>query len=80
MKALVASGQVEFPDRVRQIGIYAFQNPHQMAFLTVREIGKITDTSASSVQRFAKTFGFSDYTALRKVFRNHIANGARHRE
>lgn len=77
LKALVASGRVEFSDRIRQIGIYAFQHPHQMAFLTIQEIAKVTNTSSSSVHRFAKTIGFSDYTALRRIFQKHIASLAR---
>lgn len=62
---------------MRQIGMYAFQHPHQMAFMTIQEIARATGTSASSVHRFAKTFGFDDYTALRRVFQKHIALTAR---
>ena len=73
LKAFVASGQIEFPERLRQIGMYAFQQPHDMAFMSVNDIAKATRTSPSSVNRFAKTFGFVDYGALRKVFQMHIA-------
>nr|WP_272950165.1 hypothetical protein [Sinorhizobium meliloti] len=77
MKALVVSGRLEFPDRIKQIGVYALQHPHQMAFMTIQEIAQATETSPSSVGRFAKTFGFAGYTALRRVFQKHIAEVAR---
>ncbi|MFL5019159.1 MAG: MurR/RpiR family transcriptional regulator [Rhizobium sp.] len=73
LKALVASGRVEFPDRMRQIGTYAFRHPHEVAFLSIQELAKVTETSPSSVHRFAKMVGFSDYGALRKLFQRHIA-------
>ncbi|WP_027684217.1 MurR/RpiR family transcriptional regulator [Rhizobium leguminosarum] len=77
LKAVVTSGRVEFSERLRQIGIYAFRNPHQMAFFSIQEIATVTETSPSSVHRFAKTLGFADYGALRKIFQKHIADTAR---
>lgn len=78
LKAIVTSRRVDFPERLREIGIFAFQQPHQMAFLSIRDIAKATHTSSSSVHRFAKTLGFEDYGALRKVFQKHIAAAGRH--
>lgn len=76
LKRLVASGEVKFPQPMRQIGQYAFQHPYQMAFLSVREIAQATGSSSSSVQRFARLLGFEGYKPLRNVFRKHIARCA----
>jgi len=77
LKAVVTSRRIEFPERLRQIGMFAFQQPHQMAFMSVNEIAKVTRTSPSSVNRFARTLGFADYGSLRRVFQKHIAGLAR---
>jgi DNA-binding MurR/RpiR family transcriptional regulator len=70
LKALVASGRVEFPERMKTIGVYAFRNPHEMAFESIQWIADAT--SPSSVHRFAKILRFSNYSELRKIFQRHI--------
>ena len=66
IKAMVGSGRMEFLEMMQKIGVYAFRNPHETAFATIHSIVGATGTGPSSVHRFAKSLGFSDYSGCGK--------------
>ena len=54
--------------RLQQITRYAMTHPNDMALETIAVIAKRTEVPPSSLIRFAKSFGFSGFSEMQKVF------------
>lgn len=60
--------------RLKQVAIYALDNPNDMALETLAVIAGHCDTQPSTIVRFAKQFGYSGASEMQRVFRDHIFN------
>jgi len=54
--------------RLQQITRYAMTHPNDMALETIAVLAKRTEVPPSSLIRFAKSFGFSGFSEMQKVF------------
>ena len=66
---------------LRRLAQFALDDPNGFALGTVASIAAATEVQPSSVIRFAKTFGYSGFTEMQRVFRVRLVEGAPdHRE
>lgn len=61
---------------LRRIARYALDDPNGFALGTVAGIAGAIEVQPSSVIRFAKTFGYSGFTDMQRVFRVRLVEGA----
>jgi DNA-binding MurR/RpiR family transcriptional regulator len=61
---------------LRRIARYALDDPNRFALGTVAGIASAIEVQPSSVIRFAKTFGYSGFTDMQRVFRVRLVEGA----
>jgi len=61
--------------RLQQIASYALDNPSEVALETIAEVSERAVVQPSSLIRFAKVFGFSGYSEMRRVFRLRLTDG-----
>ncbi|WP_120496797.1 MurR/RpiR family transcriptional regulator [Kiloniella sp. EL199] len=62
----------ELSKRLKQIAEYALDNPNDMALETVSAVAERAKVQPSSLIRFAKTFGYSGFSEMQKVFRSRL--------
>jgi DNA-binding MurR/RpiR family transcriptional regulator len=60
---------------LQRLARYALHNANGFALNTVSEVARHTDVQPSSVVRFAKTFGFSGFSDLQRVFKHRLIEG-----
>lgn len=61
-----------FTKSFKKISTYIKYNQNILAFVTINELAKFTDTSPATITRFAKELGFSGYPDLQSVFQKNI--------
>jgi DNA-binding MurR/RpiR family transcriptional regulator len=61
---------------LRRLAQFALDDPSGFALGTVASIAAATEVQPSSVIRFAKTFGYSGFTEMQRVFRVRLVEGA----
>jgi DNA-binding MurR/RpiR family transcriptional regulator len=61
---------------LQRLAQFALDDPSGFALGTVASIAAATEVQPSSVIRFAKTFGYSGFTAMQRVFRVRLVEGA----
>jgi DNA-binding MurR/RpiR family transcriptional regulator len=64
----LVEGYSNLSGRLQQITRYAMTHPNDMALETIAVIAKRTEVPPSSLIRFAKSFGFSGFSEMQKVF------------
>ena len=64
----LVEGYSNLSGRLQQITRYAMSHPNDMALETIAVIAKRTEVPPSSLIRFAKSFGFSGFSEMQKVF------------
>ena len=60
--------------RLKQVAIYALDNPNDMALETLAVIAGHCATQPSTIVRFAKHFGYAGASEMRRVFRDQLFN------
>src|SRR5215470_10318801 len=65
----------ELSKRLQQIASYALDNPSELALETIAAVSQRAAVQPSSMIRFAKDFGFSGYSEMRRVFRTRLTDG-----
>ena len=60
--------------RLKQVAIYALDNPNDMALETLAIIAGHCGTQPSTVVRFAKQFGYQGASEMQRVFRDQLFN------
>jgi DNA-binding MurR/RpiR family transcriptional regulator len=65
----LVEGYSNLSGRLQQITRYAMTHPNDMALETIAVIAKRTEVPPSSLIRFAKSFGFSGFSEMQKVFK-----------
>jgi DNA-binding MurR/RpiR family transcriptional regulator len=60
------------PKRLRQVAVFALDNPDEIAFGTAASIAEHADVQPSTLVRFAQTIGFGGFSDLQTVFRERL--------
>ena len=70
----LVEGYSNLSGRLQQITRYAMTHPNDMALETIAVIAKRTEVPPSSLIRFAKSFGFSGFSEMQKVFQQGLVS------
>ena len=72
LRAVLASGTVHFPKRLRQVAIFLWQHPGEVALGTSSEVAAQAGVQPSTLVRFAQTFGFAGFSEFQDLFKAHV--------
>lgn len=72
LRAVLSSGTVHFPKRLRQVAIFLWQHPGEVAFGTTGEVAAQAGVQPSTLVRFAQTFGFAGFSEFQALFKEHV--------
>jgi DNA-binding MurR/RpiR family transcriptional regulator len=75
-RARLRSGYENLSPHLQRLARVALENPNAIALDTVTSIAERAGVQPSTVVRFAKEFGYSGFSALQKVFRLRLIEGA----
>ena len=73
LRAEVTARYDTLSKRLRQIANFAWDHPTDMAMETIAVIAKRAEVQPSALIRFAKTFGYSGFSAMQRTFQAHVA-------
>ena len=76
LRAVLTSGTPHFPKRLRQVAIFLWQHPNDVALGTISEVARQVGVQPSTLVRFAKIFGYAGFSDFQALFKEHI-KGAR---
>ena len=76
LRAVLTSGTPHFPKRLRQVAIFLWQHPDDVALGTISEVARQVGVQPSTLVRFAKIFGYAGFSDFQAIFKDHI-KGAR---
>jgi DNA-binding MurR/RpiR family transcriptional regulator len=77
LRAVLSSGTVRLPRKLRQVAIFFWQHPTIVALGTVTSVASQAGVQPSTLVRFAQGFGFSGFSELQNIFKAHLASGGR---
>ena len=60
------------PKRLQELAAYSFHHPDNMALDSITELAHRTGSHPSTFVRYAKHFGFSGFSELQRLYREHI--------
>jgi DNA-binding MurR/RpiR family transcriptional regulator len=72
LRAVLSSGTIHFPKRLRQVAIFLWQHPGEVALGTISEVAAQAGVQPSTLVRFAQTFGFAGFSEFQDLFKEHI--------
>ncbi|MCX5480548.1 MurR/RpiR family transcriptional regulator [Kaistia geumhonensis] len=72
LRAVLASGTIHFPKRLRQVAIFLWQHPDDVALGTIVQVAEQAGVQPSTLVRFAKSFGFSGFSEFQSLFKDHV--------
>ena len=72
LRAVLASGSVRLPKRLRQVAVFLWQHPGEMALGTVSSIAEKANVQPSTMVRFAQNLGYSGFSDLQDVFKSYL--------
>ncbi len=72
LRAVLSSGSAHFPKRLRQVAIFVWQHPGEMAMGTISEVAAQAGVQPSTLVRFAQGFGFSGFSDFQDLFKEHM--------
>jgi DNA-binding MurR/RpiR family transcriptional regulator len=75
LRAVLSSGTVRLPNKLRQVAIYLWQHPTVVALGTVTSLAEQVGVQPSTLVRFAQTFGYSGFSDLQDIFKAYIRSG-----
>ena len=77
LRAVLSSGTVRLPKKLRQVAIFVWQHPTIVALGTVTSVAAQAGVQPSTLVRFAQSFGYSGFTDLQNIFKAHLVDGGR---
>ena len=77
LRAVLSSGAVRLPKKLRQVAIFVWQHPTVVALGTVTSVASQAGVQPSALVRFAQSFGYSGFSDLQNIFKAHLADGGR---
>ena len=72
LRAVLSSGTIHFPKRLRQVAIFLWQHPHDVALGTISQVAKQAGVQPSTLVRFAQTFGYAGFSDFQAIFKEHL--------
>jgi DNA-binding MurR/RpiR family transcriptional regulator len=75
LRAVLSSGSTQLPKRLRQVAIFVWQHPAEVALGTIISVAEQVGVQPSTLVRFAKTFGFAGFSEFQEVFKEHMKIG-----
>jgi DNA-binding MurR/RpiR family transcriptional regulator len=72
LRAVLSSGTIHLPKRLRQVAIFLWQHPGDVALGTIVQVAEQAGVQPSTLVRFAQIFGYSGFSDLQAVFKEHI--------
>jgi DNA-binding MurR/RpiR family transcriptional regulator len=72
LKTLILEQGERLPKRLRQVAVFALDNPDEIAFGTAASIAENAGVQPSTLVRFAQTIGFDGFSDLQTVFRERL--------
>ena len=75
LRAVLSSGTVRLPKRLRQVAIFLWQHPATVALGTATSIAAEAEVQPSALVRFAQSLGYSGFSELQDLFKSHLAEG-----
>jgi DNA-binding MurR/RpiR family transcriptional regulator len=69
LKSLIIENNDALPKRLRQVAVFALENPDDIAFGTAASIAERADVQPSTLVRFAQSIGYGGFSDLQNVFR-----------
>ena len=72
LRAVLTSGTVHFPKRLRQVAIFLWQHPSDVALGTIAQVAEGAGVQPSTLVRFAQSFGFSGFSEFQGLFKEHM--------
>jgi DNA-binding MurR/RpiR family transcriptional regulator len=69
LKSLIIENNDALPKRLRQVAVFALDNPDDIAFGTAASIAERADVQPSTLVRFAQSIGYGGFSDLQDVFR-----------
>jgi DNA-binding MurR/RpiR family transcriptional regulator len=75
LRAVLSSGSTQLPKRLRDVAIFVWQHPAEVALGSIISVAKQAGVQPSTLVRFAKTFGFAGFSEFQDVFKEHMKVG-----
>lgn len=75
LRAVLASGSVRLPKRLRQVAVFMWQHPSEVALGTVTSVAEQAGVQPSTMVRFAQSLGYSGFSDLQDVFKSYVKEG-----
>ncbi|MBS3651051.1 MurR/RpiR family transcriptional regulator [Pseudaminobacter sp. 19-2017] len=72
LRAVLSSGTVNLPKRLRQVAIFLWQHPGDVALGTISQVAEKVGVQPSTLVRFAQIFGFSGFSDFQSLFKEHV--------
>lgn len=72
LKAHILGQSESFPKRLRQVAVFALENPDEIAFGTAASIAGRAEVQPSTLVRFAQGLGYAGFSDLQAVFRDRL--------
>lgn len=72
LRAVLSSGTVHFPKRLRQVAIFLWQHPSEVAFGNIGQVAEKAGVQPSTLVRFAQIFGYGGFSDFQELFKEHI--------
>jgi DNA-binding MurR/RpiR family transcriptional regulator len=73
LRAVLSSGTVRLPKRLRQVAIFLWQHPAAVALGTATSVAAEAEVQPSALVRFAQSLGYSGFSELQDLFKSHLA-------
>jgi len=72
LRAVLSSGTVHFPKRLRQVAIFLWQHPSEVALGTIAQVADQAGVQPSTLVRFAQIFGHSGFSDFQALFKDRM--------
>lgn len=75
LRAVLASGSAKLPKRLRDVAVFLWQHPSEVALGTSTSISEQAGVLPSTLVRFAQHFGYAGFSDMQELFKSHIKEG-----
>lgn len=72
LRAVLSSGATHFSRRLRDVAIFLWQHPGDVALGTIGQVAEKAGVQPSTLVRFAQAFGYNGFSDLQEIFKEHI--------
>ncbi|QDC00791.1 MurR/RpiR family transcriptional regulator [Mesorhizobium sp. 8] len=72
LRAVLSSGTIHFPKRLRQVAIFLWQHPGNVALGTISQVAEQAGVQPSTLVRFAQIFGYAGFSDFQDLFKQHM--------